>query len=102
MMSAVTTATPSNTSSNNPSLTEEINTAATVAAGVAEAVPGGQAVGLGIEAAVPLADLVVHLVNLYSQKVITSSQLMAMVKVSVSGFEAAVAAWNAQSPKTNA
>jgi len=101
-MSAVTTATPSNASSNNPSLTEEINTAATVAAGVAEAVPGGQAVGLGIEAAVPLADLVVHLVNLYSQKVITSSQLMAMVKVSVSGFEAAVAAWNAQSPKTNA
>ena len=83
------------------SLTTEINTGAAIAEGVAAAVPGaGPLVGVGIAGAAAIADLVVHLSQMYGQKVITATQLTAMVQIAVSGFDAAVAAWNAAAPKT--
>ncbi|MEC4682397.1 MAG: hypothetical protein VST70_01765 [Nitrospirota bacterium] len=100
-MSAVTPSpTPEkSTSSSGQILTTEINTGAEIAAGVAAAIPGGQPVALGIGAAAAIADLVVHITSMYSQKVITAAQLTAMVKIAVSGFDSAVAAWDAAAPK---
>jgi hypothetical protein len=79
----------------------EINTIGATAAGIASVVPGGQPTALGIGAATAIADLVVHLSSLYSQKVITASQLTTMVNISVSGFDSAVAGWDAAAPTSN-
>ena len=96
-MSAVTPSTTSSAStpSSSQTLTTEINTGAEIAAGVAAVVPGGQPVALGIGAAAAIADLVVHITSMYSQKVITATQLAAMVKIAVSGYDASVKAWEA-------
>ena len=101
-MSSVTTpeaVAASSTPSPSSTLTTEINTGAEIAAGVAAAIPGGQPVALGIGAAAAIADLVVHITSMYSQKIITAAQLTAMVKIAVSGFDSAVAAWDAAAPK---
>lgn len=73
----------------------DINTAATVAGGVAEAIPGGQLVALGIGAAAAIADLAVRMRAMYTQKIVTEADLIAMVKASVSGYDASVKAWEA-------
>ena len=91
-MSAATTQAPA---SNASSVTTDINTAASIAAGVAAVVPGGQPVALGIGAAAAIADLVVHMSSMYGQKVITAAQLNAMVATAVSGYDASVKAWEA-------
>ncbi len=83
------------TATTAPSTLTEINTIGGIAGAVASVVPGGQPVALGIGAAVSIADLIAHISTLYSQKVITENQLISMVATAVSGFDSAVAAWNA-------
>ena len=98
-MSAATTPEVSASTPASPSLETEINTGAAIASGIAASIPGGQPVALGIGSAAALADLVVHLSSMYGQKVLTASQLTAMVKIAVSRFDESVAAWDAASPK---
>ena len=98
-MSAITPAPVESTTTPAPSttsLTTEINTAATVAAGIADVIPGaGPVAGLAIGGAAAIADLIVHMTSMYSQKVLTETQLLAMVKVAVSDYDTAVSDWNA-------
>ncbi len=97
-MSAITPAPVESTTTPAPSttsLTTEINTAAAVAGGIAAVIPGGQVASLAIGGAAALADLIVHMTSMYSQKVLTETQLLAMVKVAVSNYDTAVADWNA-------
>ena len=81
-----------------PSSSSELSTLASVAGGVASVIPGGQPVAIGIGASVAIADLIVHLSSLYSQKVITASQMVAMIATSVSGFDSAVKGWDSEPP----
>ncbi len=95
-MSAVTTTTPEATpASSASSITSDINTAAAVASGIAEVTPVAPIAVPAIDGAAMIADLIVKMSAMYSQKVITAAQLNAMVKISVSGYDAALAAWNA-------
>lgn len=90
-MSAATTQTPTSTSS----VTTDINTAASIAEGVAAATPVGGIASPAIGAAALIADLIVQMSSMYGKKVITAAQLNAMVATAVSGYDASVKAWEA-------
>ena len=90
-MSADTTQTPTSTSS----VTTDINTAASIAEGVAAATPVGGIASPAIGAAALIADLIVQMSSMYGKKVITAAQLNAMVATAVSGYDASVKAWEA-------
>ena len=89
-MSAATT----NTAAPSP-IQAEINTAASVAEGIAMATPVGPIAAPAIGAAAAIADLIVQMSKMYSQKVITAAQLNALVATAVSGYDASVKAWEA-------
>ena len=91
-MSAVTTQAPT---SNASSVTTDINTAASIAEGVASATPVGGIVAPAIGGAALIADLIVQMSSMYGKKVITAAQLNAMVATAVSGYDASVKAWEA-------
>lgn len=91
-MSAVTTQAPT---SNTSSVTTDINTAASIAEGVASATPVGGIAAPAIGAAALIADLIVQMSSMYGKKVITAAQLNAMVATAVSGYDASVKAWEA-------
>lgn len=83
------------------SLETEIKTVTAVSAGIAAAIPGaGPLAGLAIGGAGAIADLIVHLTAMYGTKTITEAQLVAIVKVTVSNYDKAVADWNAATPVT--
>ena len=90
------------TTQENTSATEAtINTVGAAASAIAAAVPGvGPVASLAIGGATALADLIVKLTALYSQKIITPEQLLQMVDVSANGFNAAVLAWDNAAPVT--
>lgn len=77
------------------SIEADINTAAAVASGVAAATPEAGIAVPAIDAAATIADLIAQMSSMYGQKVITASQLASMVKIAVSGFNAAISEWNA-------
>ena len=91
-MSAVTTQAPT---SNASSVTTDINTAASIAEGVASATPVGGIAAPAIGGAALIADLIVQMSSMYGKKVITAAQLNAMVATAVSGYDASVKAWEA-------
>ncbi len=92
--------TPPATMPTNTNVETTINEVGGTAAAVAAAVPGGQVASLAIGSATALADLIVQLTALYSQKSLTAAQLLQMVDVAASGFNAAVVAWNNAAPAT--
>ena len=91
-MSAVTTQAPT---SNTSSVTTDINTAASIAEGIAVATPVGAVAAPAIGAAALIADLIVKMSSMYGKKVLTAAQLNAMVATAVSGYDASVKAWEA-------
>ena len=84
------------------SSTSELSILASVAGGIASVIPGGQPVAIGLGSAVAIADLVAHISSLYSQKVISASQMVTMISTSVSGFNLAVKDWEDAAPATPA